>query len=142
MNFHLGINFRGFHGFSANLRNVLSVYLSPSKISSRKIFKTLTKVQNVIKKKFTKNCFIRKTLFSRNVFVSCISHPLFPRNFNPNYDITDTRLYKKLSTTIYVIHPFFYKNTVYKNTDAETWYHFFLSENGKYSPITKERCVK
>ena len=28
---------------------------------------------------------------------------------------------------------------VYKNTEAEIWYHFF-QKMGKYSPITKEVC--
>ena len=32
--------------------------------------------------------------------------------------------------------PFFYKNTFYKDTEAEIWYHLF-QKMGKYSPITK-----
>ena len=46
-----GINFRGFHGFSANPQNVSWIYLSSAKISSHEIFKTLTKRPNRHKNK-------------------------------------------------------------------------------------------
>ena len=40
------------------------------------------------------------------------------------------------------LHTFFlYKNTVYKNTEAEIWYHIFQKME-KYSSITKESFVK
>ena len=48
---------------------------------------------------------------------------------------------KVAKCNVNIIHSFFYKNTVYKNTEAEIWYQFF-QKMGKYSPITKENYVR
>ena len=49
--------------------------------------------------------------------------------------------YDPLSLIWQDLHTFFYKNTVYKNTEAEIWYHIFQKME-KYSSITNESFVK